>query len=205
MNSPVSLVYDARGNRKYLTAAERRAFLAAASRLPPRARLFCALLAYTGARLSELVYLTVDRIDLDARVIVLESLKKRQRGVFRAVPVPLRVLRDLDKVFDIRAAQGRPGRHEETLWGFGRTTGWKVVKRAMDMAGVRGLPASPKGLRHAFAVSALQAGVPITLVCKWLGHARVETTAIYADVVGDEECSLARRLWSTFGPDATGT
>jgi integrase len=30
---------------------------------------------------------------------------------------------------------------------------------------------------------------------KWLGHARLETTAIYATAVGAEERKLAARLW----------
>jgi len=30
---------------------------------------------------------------------------------------------------------------------------------------------------------------------KWLGHARMETTAIYLKVSGDKERELAKRLW----------
>ena len=45
-------------------------------------------LAYAGCRLSEALALTVDRVDLAAGQLVLESLKKRRSGVYRAVPVP---------------------------------------------------------------------------------------------------------------------
>ena len=58
-------------------------------------------------------------------------------------------------------------------------------------------PGHPKGLRHAFAISALQAGVPINFVRKWLGHARLSTTEIYADAVGEEEHAIAERFWGT--------
>jgi hypothetical protein len=34
------------------------------------------------------------------------------------------------------------------------------------------------------------------VVLRWLGHARIETTAIYASAVGEEERNLARRAWS---------
>jgi len=44
-------------------------------------------------------------------------------------------------------------------------------------------------------VEAGQKGVPLNIVQRWLGHARMETTAIYANVLGDEERSLARRTW----------
>ena len=60
----------------------------------------------------------------------------------------------------------------------------------MARAGVRGPQASPKGLRHGFGVAAVTAGVPLNLVQKWLGHAQLSTTAIYADAVGEEEHAI---------------
>jgi len=36
-----------------------------------------------------------------------------------------------------------------------------------------------------------------TIVQRWLGHARIETTAICASAIGDEERNLARRAWSS--------
>lgn len=40
------------------------------------------------------------------------------------------------------------------------------------------------------------------MVQRWLGHARIETTAIYAGALGEEERNLARKTWSfmEFGP-----
>lgn len=55
----------------------------------------------------------------------------------------------------------------------------------------------PKALRHAFAVEAGQKGIPLNVVQRWFGHARIETTAIYASAIGDEERNLARRAWSS--------
>ena len=31
---------------------------------------------------------------------------------------------------------------------------------------------------------------------KWLGHVKMETTAIYADAVGDEQKKIAALMWS---------
>ena len=64
----------------------------------------------------------------------------------------------------------------------------------MNGAGVSGKRASPRGFRHAFGVGTLQAGVPLNLVQRWLGHASMEKTAIYADVGGPEERVFAERL-----------
>jgi len=55
--------------------------------------------------------------------------------------------------------------------------------------------ATPRGLRHGFGVACIGALVPETLLQRWLGHARLSTTAIYAAVAGPEEYALAARLW----------
>lgn len=55
----------------------------------------------------------------------------------------------------------------------------------------------PKALRHALGVEAGQHGVPLNIMQRWLGHARIETTAIYASAIGDEERNLARKAWSS--------
>lgn len=194
----VSLIYDRLGRRKYLTAAERTAFLRTASTMSPELAAFCTVMAYTGARLSEARALTPASIDLAAGVVVFETLKKRRRGIYRAVPVPPDLLQQLDAVHGISAAQRNPDRATLPLWSWSRTTAWTRIKLVMVAAKVRGPQATPKGLRHGFAVGALQAGVPINLVRRWLGHARLSTTEIYAEAVGAEEQAIARRFWESF-------
>lgn len=194
----VSFLYDRSGNRKYLTASERSAFLVAAQKLPDEVRTFCLMLAYTGARISEVLALRPERIDFTARLVIFESLKKRRRGLFRAVPIPRDLLAELDRVHGIRAAQQEPKLAHKKLWPWCRTTAWSYVKACMAAAYISGNCSTPKGLRHAFAVAALQSGVPINFVKKWLGHARLSTTEIYADAVGDEEQAIAKRFWKTF-------
>lgn len=194
----MSLLYDREGNRKYLTRTERKAFLDAASRMPPEVRTFCLTLAYTGARVSEVLALTPKRIDTEAHIAIIESLKKRRRGVYRAVPIPSKLLTELCKVHRIETAKRQLDRAKQRIWPWCRTTAWKWVKMCMTLAEISGAPASPKGLRHALGVGALQAGVPINLVKKWLGHSRLETTEVYADAVGEEEQAIARKFWNTF-------
>jgi integrase/recombinase XerD len=54
----------------------------------------------------------------------------------------------------------------------------------------------PKGLRHGFVVACIGQNIPLTTVQKWLGHSRLETTAIYLSVAGEEEREFAKRLWA---------
>lgn len=37
--------------------------------------------------------------------------------------------------------------------------------------------------------------MPLNIVQRWLGQARIETTAIYVGVIGEEERTLARVVW----------
>jgi site-specific recombinase XerD len=45
-------------------------------------------------------------------------------------------------------------------------------------------------------VAAVTAGIPLNLVQKWLGHAPLSTTAVYASAVGAEEKDIAKRMWA---------
>jgi integrase/recombinase XerD len=193
-----SLIYDRAGNRKYLTVAERRLFLRAVEDMAPELRTFCRVLSYTGARMSEVLALTPAQIDTSARMVVLECLKKRRRGVYRAIPLPAAILDELDRVHNLSDDANHPDFRYRRLWPWCRTIAWRRIKEAMAVANVVGPQASPKGLRHGFAVTALQGGVPITMVKRWLGHARLSTTEIYAEAIGPEEQAIASCLWRAF-------
>jgi integrase/recombinase XerD len=190
-------LYDASGHRKYLTQTERAAFLKAAERASREVRTFCGTLAYTGCRISEALELTADRIDLAEGMIVFESLKKRKKGVYRAVPVPPALLDALNLVHNVREAQAKKdGGKSVRLWAWGRTWAWMQVKEVMQSAGLTDpANATPKGLRHAFGINAIISGVQLNLLKKWMGHAQLSTTAVYADAVGEEEKGIAARMW----------
>ena len=103
------------------------------------------MLAYTGCRISEALDLTADRVDLKDGVIVLESLKKRRRGVYRAIPVPPVFLDTLNLVYDIRGLQKSRDRGKGVLlWTWSRTTAWRHVCNVMNGAQITGAHADAK-------------------------------------------------------------
>ena len=185
-------LFDRSGRRKYLTGEERALFRAAALAQPARDATLCLTLHYTGCRLSEALALTTEQIDQGEGLIVLRSLKKRRDNVFRAVPVPDDLI---DRITALNSAAG------SAIWDHSRTTGWRRVKQVLNMADINGTHANPRGLRHGFGVAASLSGVPITLIQRWMGHARLETTSIYLNVVGVEERTLASRLWQSDAPE----
>jgi integrase len=156
--------------------------------------LFALTLAWTGARVSEVLALRAHCFQLEECRIAIRTLKRR-RLVVREVPVPQELMAELDRHFGLTGLQRDPGLAERRLWLFCRTTAWRFIGRAMKGTGIVGLAGCSRGLRHSFAVGALQSHVPLHLVQRWLGHARIGTTAIYANVSGAEEREFAARFW----------
>ncbi len=101
----------------------------------------------------------------------------------------------IDQHFGLSELQRDPNTANRRLCSCSRVTAWRFVKGAMLEAGIVGRPACPRGLRHGFGVATLQASVPLNLVQRWMGHVCMSTTAIYADVSGDEEAVIAARFW----------
>ena len=191
-------IVNEKGERLYFTEEQRKALLAAAAKAPREVRSFCSVLCYTGCRISEALALTAKSIDLSAKVIVIESLKKRKAGVHRQVPVPPELLDIMDMVHGIREIQKKGGaRLRERLWPWSRMTAWRKMQALIKAAGIPDGPhASPKGLRHGFGVTAVSKGIALNMVQKWLGHSQLTTTAIYANAVGEEEQNIASRMWT---------
>lgn len=183
-------MFDRQGNRKYLNATERRAYLRASRNEPDAVRrAFGLTLFHCGCRISEALNLTAERVDLANRAIVFETLKRRKTGCFRGVPIPDELVELIREITPKNEPSAR-------IWTFSRATGYRLATDWMTAAGIIGGMASPKGLRHGFAVACLAQKIPLPTVQKWLGHARMETTAIYLEVSGDEERELAKRLWT---------
>jgi integrase/recombinase XerD len=180
-------LYDGDGQRKYVSGGEWRRFLEAADRMDPASRALCYLLALTGCRISEALALAPRRLDAETGRVIFRSLKRRKR-IYRAVPVPPELMRALKQ-----QARGKtPG---APLWTWSRQTGWRRVKSAMFAAGIVGTQATAKGLRHGFGIANAEEDVPAALTQRWMGHARLETTAIYQHAIGREERSFAKRVW----------
>jgi integrase/recombinase XerD len=187
-------LYAATGARKYLNQQERGRVLAVMQALPPSRALFALTLAWTGGRVSEVLALSPSSFQVERGVVALITLKRR-RHVVREVPIPPELVTALEHHFHLSDAQRDPARANLRLWSFRRETAWRAIKRVMLAARVSGSGACPRGLRHAFGVGTLQAGIPLNLAQRWLGHARISTTAIYAAACGPEEQAFAARFW----------
>jgi integrase len=187
-------LYTARGERKYINHAERQRVLEVIDRLERERALFSLLLLWTGGRVSEMLDVRASSFQIERNIVALRTLKRRKLHV-REVPIAPGLMQAIDRQFNLRAAQRDPETANRRLWPWSRVTAWRYVKGAMLEAGIVGRPACPRGLRHGFGVGTVQALVPLNMVQKWMGHARISTTAIYADASGAEEAAFAARFW----------
>ena len=159
-----------------------------------------------GLRISELVGLDVDDIDLDEGTVLVRSGKGSKS---RRVPVGRQAV----------AATGAylSGTRPELLKGAGvrRPAGaaflnarggrltrqgcWKILKSYARRAGL-GEKVSPHTLRHSFATHMLDAGADIRVVQELLGHASLATTQVYT-LVSDRRL---REVYLASHPRAKG-
>jgi len=179
---------DGKGRRKYLNSVERKLFFRNANNLDKEKKLFCLFLYWTGVRISEAINIDVCQIDFDEHKVVIKSLKKRGKTVFRQIPIPEHFSSELMKYISGNRLEEKPFLKD-------RRTYSRYVKSLMKQSGIDGPQASPKGLRHSFAVHCLMKSIPLTLIQKWMGHSSITTTAIYLNVVGEEERKFAERIW----------
>jgi integrase/recombinase XerD len=157
--------------------------------VPLRDRALLELAYSTGGRISEVVGLDVDDIDLDPAGASARLLGKGSKE--RVVPVGS-YARDAVEAYLVRArpafaaaGRGTPAVFLNTRGArLSRQTAWAVLQRAAQRAGI-GDHVSPHTLRHSFATHMLAGGADVRVVQELLGHASVTTTQIYTHVTPD--------------------
>jgi integrase/recombinase XerC len=156
-----------------------------------RDRAVLELLYSTGIRLSELVSLRKDHVDLAGGLVRVLG----KGGKERVVPVGRPAL---DAIRRYLAARGRSGRGPTSLFTnnrgsalTGRSVQRIVAARLAQVSEARQL--SPHVLRHTFATHMLNAGADLRAVQELLGHASLSSTQIYTHVTTDRLKEVYRK------------
>ena len=144
-----------------------------------------------GLRISELVGLDVDDLDLDEGSVLVRSGKG---GKGRRVPVGRAARHAVERYLTgVRAELSKrsSGTSKGALFlnargqRLSRQGCWKILKGYAGMAGLE-RRVSPHTLRHSFATHMLDAGADIRVVQELLGHASLSTTQVYT-LVSDRQ------------------
>jgi len=186
---PTSRVRSPRLGRRLpgsLSEAEVEALLAAPDRgdaLGARDAAMLEMLYATGLRVSELVALAPDQVNLRQGVVRLMGKGARERLVPMGEEARL--------ALEAFLREGRPrilgARPSQALFPTRRGTAmtrqafWQLVRRYAAKAGIA-RPLSPHTLRHAFATHLVNHGADLRVVQMLLGHSDISTTQIYTHV-----------------------
>ncbi|MCB0516818.1 MAG: site-specific integrase [Bacteroidetes bacterium] len=185
------------GKRKYMTLEERQHFFHSVDKaLKREQRPFALMLYWSGCRISEALAVQVQHIDYSEGGVRFNTLKRRRSDIYRFVPLPPSFLIKLDDVYNIKALQKQGGKVlEQRIWDFTRRCGANYIKRVMDTAGIEGVQATAKGLRHSFVIAHQQNRTPAHMIQKWAGWSTPAMLQVYGAAMGEEEKELAAALW----------
>ncbi len=78
-----------------------------------------------------------------------------------------------------------------------RPTAYRLVKRVMNRANIKGKQATGKGIRHACGIALLSGSkpLPIYILAQLMGHSSTKTTEIYLQAIGEEKRQLVLDAW----------
>jgi integrase/recombinase XerD len=151
----------------------------------------------TGMRVSELVNLTVERIDFQERLIRVVGKGSKER----IVPFGKSAEESLRKWMGLRRglllSKGAVSPYvflSKNLKKMTRDAVFRILKKRAKMAGIRSI--SPHSLRHSCATHMIENGADLRAVQEILGHASLSTTEIYTHVSRD----FIRRIFEEYHP-----
>jgi len=143
------------------------------------------MLYATGMRVSEVVFLQMDDVDLENKMLLVTV----REGESRSREVPLN--KEMHKILEVYVTEGRPylmkDPNETALFlnhrgqQLTRQGLWLIIKSYAREAELSS-DVTPHTLRHSFAAHKLDSGSELEEVQKLLGHANISTTQIYAQL-----------------------
>jgi integrase/recombinase XerD len=149
----------------------------------------------TGLRVSELVGLRTENVQLEVGYVRTMGKGRRER----VVPMGQRAIATLrDYICNLRP-QLVDGRSTDRIFvsrtgrPLDRTNCWRLVVKYARRMGITG-PVSPHTLRHCFATHLLAGGADLRVVQELLGHVDVATTQIYTHVDPSRLKSIHRQF-----------
>ncbi|MCC7073320.1 MAG: site-specific tyrosine recombinase XerD [Deltaproteobacteria bacterium] len=184
----IELPRAARTLPTFLDLGEVERLLAAPDAASPRGlrdRAMLELLYATGLRVTELVELPLDALDLERGFLLVRGKGNKERviPIGQAALEALRAYLAGARASFLGPASAsaaalflRAGGEPMTRQGF-----WKALKGYARAAGVT-KPISPHKLRHSFATHLVERGADLRAVQAMLGHADLSTTEIYTHV-----------------------
>lgn len=143
------------------------------------------LLYATGIRVSELISLDVEHVNLAAGFI--RCYSKNKERIIPLYPGAVRAISDY--VRNVRPQLAVEGEHALFVNMNGermsRQGFWKIIKGYQEKAGIK-TDITPHTLRHSFAAHLLANGADLRSIQEMLGHSDISSTQIYTQLVNQK-------------------
>jgi integrase/recombinase XerD len=158
-----------------LSRDEERRLISHAYRMKGTRGLLIKTLFQTGARVSEFVNIKVQEFFFDEQMIL---ISKAKGGKSRYVPILPELTQELRTHLGDRAAGYLFETIHHTPYSPRRIQ--QLIKETAEEANIT-KRVYPHLLRHSVATTLLERGMPLEQIQKFLGHAKLETTQMYAE------------------------
>jgi integrase/recombinase XerD len=141
------------------------------------------LLYATGIRVSELISLNVNNLNLSAGFI--RCVGKGKERIIPLYPAAVRALTDYVNNIRLRMVENP---QETALFvnmngeRMSRQGFWKIIKHYQETANIK-KEITPHTLRHSFAAHLLENGADLRSIQEMLGHADISSTQVYVQLV----------------------
>jgi len=141
------------------------------------------LLYASGMRVSEIVELTKEGLNLDVGFIKCKGKGDKERVVPIGRSAKEAVTRYIEKVRPKLLKKGADPHLFLSRLGkkISRQSFWKMIKRCAKRARIK-KEITPHTLRHSFATHLLERGADLRVVQEMLGHADISTTQLYTHI-----------------------
>lgn len=157
----------------------------------------------TGLRVSELVGLKIDDVNLTRDEFSIEGKGRKRRVVFLSeqakhwIKKYLKLRKDMNPYLfvshDKRTGKTKKAKGESQYDPLTTRTVQRLVKKYAKMAGIT-KPVSPHTLRHSYATDLLQNGADIRSVQAMLGHSSITTTQIYTHITDGQLKNIHKKF-----------
>lgn len=141
------------------------------------------LLYATGIRVSELISLNTDDVNINAGVITCHG-----SGKDRVIPMYTEAIKAMSDYMELVRDRMIASPDETALFvnmngeRMSRQGFWKVIKHYQETAGIE-KRITPHTLRHSFAAHLLENGADLHSIQEMLGHADISSTQVYTRLV----------------------
>ena len=155
------------------------------------------LMYHCGLRISELVSLPINNINLNKKQILIFGKGAKER----LLPVSDAAIEEVQDYLNIRECfiKGK-----ESKWMFPSLTAkeghitrdsfYKHLKNIAVKAGISPARVTPHVLRHSFATQLLRHNADLRSVQKMLGHESITTTEIYTHIISEELINTVQKM-----------